>query len=363
MWRFVRPDALTVMKDMDAKTALPRYFAVMQDKKQAKFVISKRIPVHFGSGASLKDLWALHDYAISTFYSVQEEIDSGKKDLDEMPNPKTSLLDLKIEVTNRILESCKLCTRRCGINRIEENVGFCRCGSRISVSTMFEHFGEEPELAPSGTIFTLGCNLRCFHCQNWTISQWHDAGETYKPQRLALAIEHLRKNGCRNANLVGGEPTPWLHQWLETFRHVEINTPIIWNSNSYYSRETANLLAGFTDVYLLDFKYGSNECAKRISDAPKYWESSIRNHLLAKKYGEIIIRVLVLPGHLECCTKQILNWIARRLGTDTRTNIMFQYRPEWKAHELEELGRRLTTEEMQRAIDLAKEYGLRNFIT
>jgi putative pyruvate formate lyase activating enzyme len=42
---------------------------------------------------------------------------------------------------------------------------------------------------------------------------------------------------------------------------------------------------------------------------------------------------------------------------------MFQYRPEWKAHEIPELGRKLTRNEMERAIQLAKEAGLTNFIT
>ncbi|MEM2500181.1 MAG: LAGLIDADG family homing endonuclease [Candidatus Bathyarchaeia archaeon] len=194
-------------------------------------------------------------------------------------------------------------------------------------------------------------------------SQWFESGEVYSPRRLALAVEGLRKSGCRNANLVGGEPTPWLEQWLETFNHVNVNIPVVWNSNSYYSEETARLLAGFVDVYLLDFKYGPFDCAKRISDAPNYWDVCTRNHIYGGKYGELIIRVLVLPNHLECCTKHILKWIADNLGKNTRTNVMFQYRPEWRAYEVPELRRRLTAKEMERAIDLAKEAGLTNFIT
>ena len=223
--------------------------------------------------------------------------------------------------------------------------------------------GEEPELVPSGTIFTLGCTLRCLHCQNWTISQWYEKGEIFSPKQLAKSVESLRRGGCRNVNLVGGEPTPWLQQWLETFKHIEVNVPVVWNSNSYYSEETAKLLAGFADVYLLDFKYGSNECAEKISNASSYWEACTRNHLYAKKYGELIIRVLVLPGHLKCCTKNTLNWIAQNLGTWVRTNVMFQYRPEWRAREVTELRRRLTGKEKERTIELAKEAGLTNFIT
>jgi putative pyruvate formate lyase activating enzyme len=228
---------------------------------------------------------------------------------------------------------------------------------------MFEHMGEEPELIPSGTIFTLGCTMRCLHCQNWTISQWIETGEPYTPRRLARAVEHLREKGCRNANLVGGDPTPWLAEWLKTFKGVRTNMPVVWNSNSYYSEETARLLAGFADVYLLDFKYGNNECAKRISDAPRYWETCTANNKHAKKYGELIIRVLILPTHLDCCTQRILTWISQELGPCTRTNVMFQYRPEWRAHEIPELDRRLTRSEKEKVIQLAKKTGLQNFIT
>jgi putative pyruvate formate lyase activating enzyme len=242
-------------------------------------------------------------------------------------------------------------------------LGHCKCGSEMMVSSIFQHMGEEPELVPSGTIFTMGCTMRCKHCQNWTISQWMEAGEAYSPERLAKEVEKLRNNGCRNANLVGGEPTPWLKQWLETFKRVNTSIPVVWNSNSYYSPETAQLLAGFADVYLLDFKYGPGECAARISDAPDYWTVCARNHQEAKKHGEIIVRVLVLPQHLECCAKPIINWIAENLGPQTRVNVMFQYRPEWRAYEILELQRRLSKDEMEKADQLAKEAKLTNFIT
>jgi len=364
MWAVWRPDATAVLGDKRARQSLDRYFAVMQDEKPAKFMIAKKLLANFTQEDSMEHLWALHDKLTDEYYRLEKQIDTRQTSLEELKTPEKSYLDLKIEIANRILEKCHFCTRRCGVNRLAGELGlWCKCGTQITVSTIFEHMGEEPELVPSGTIFTLGCTMRCKHCQNWTISQWFEQGEIYTPERLAKAIEHLRKSGCRNANLVGGEPTPWLEQWLETFRHVGVNVPIVWNSNSYYSEETARLLTGFVDVYLLDFKYGNNECAKRISEAPDYWEVCTRNHLHGGKYGDLLIRVLVLPEHLECCTRVILNWISKHLGTWVRTNVMFQYRPEWRAQEIPELRRRLTRNETERAVQLAKEAGLTNFIT
>jgi putative pyruvate formate lyase activating enzyme len=149
---------------------------------------------------------------------------------------------------------------------------------------------------------------------------------------------------------------------LETFKYVESNIPVVWNSNSYYSPECAVLLSGFADVYLLDFKYGPGFCATEISESPGFWKTCLYNGSEAKKCGELIIRTLVLPNHLECCTRPIIDWIARNLGVDTRVNLMFQYRPEWKATENADLNRRLTDTEIQRARQIARNANLRNII-
>jgi putative pyruvate formate lyase activating enzyme len=362
MWKLVRPDAVAVLNDELAKKSLARYFAIVKNAKNAKFKIAQKLSAEFDKSDSLEELWKEHARATEEFRKVEAEVDSGAS-FDALAAPEKSYFDLKLEIAGRILQNCHFCSRRCGVNRMTSGLGYCACGNVMVVSSIFEHVGEEPELVPSGTIFTMGCTMRCCHCQNWTISQWMEPGTTYKPREIAREVEHLRLSGCRNANLVGGEPTPWLQQWLETFKYVGVNVPVVWNSNAYYSPETARLLEGFADVYLLDFKYGPGDCAERISGAPDYWKVCTHNHLEAKRHGELIIRVLVLPNHLECCTKPTLNWIAENLGAETRVNIMFQYRPEWRANEIPELRRRLSKDEMEKAVQLAEKAGLRNFIT
>ena len=362
MWRLVRPDAVAVLDNTLAKKSLARYFAVMQNEKQAKFIIAKKTPADFTKEDTLSRLWTQHLRCQEDSARIEREIDTDPS-FPDILKPNKNLLDLKHEIASRILRNCHFCSRKCGVDRTKNIVGYCRCSNTIEVSSICEHMGEEPELVPSGTIFTMGCTIRCCHCQNWTISQWIEPSYKQEPTKLAREVERLCLNGCRNVNLVGGEPTPWLSQWLETFKHVSVNVPIVWNSNAYYSKETADLLASFADIYLLDFKYGPGDCASRISGAPNYWRVCTANHMKAAKQGELIIRVLVLPNHLECCTKPILNWIGENLGPETRVNLMFQFRPEWQAHSILELRRRLTENERGKAIGLAKKAGLKNFIT
>ncbi|RLI27826.1 MAG: hypothetical protein DRO46_04970 [Candidatus Hecatellales archaeon] len=360
VWKIVRPDALAVLQDEKCRRSLSRYFSILEGRKHAKFRLAKRLKASFNGNSSLQDLWRLHEKLTEEFYRLEAKVDKGEVRLEGLPLPEKSYLHLKVELAKRILRECHFCERKCRVNRVKGEKGFCRCGVETEVSSYFAHLGEEPELVPSGTIFTMGCSIRCLHCQNWTISQWYEKGETCTPEDLAAIVESLWREGCRNANLVGGDPTPWLAQWLETFTHLDVDIPVVWNSNAYYSEEAAKLLAGFVDVYLLDFKYGSNRCAERLSSAPGYVETAQRNHLYALKYGELIIRVLVLPGHLECCAKPILKWIAENLGTWVRVNIMDQYRPEWRAWEVPELRRRLKRSEFEEVLNFARELGLTN---
>ncbi len=360
MWRLIRPDAAFALEEPGVKGSLPRYVGIVEGRRLAKFLIARSIPVEFDPEASTEELWKAHERGLQEQLNIERRVDDGEaiEGLDGAP----SFLDLKIEIARRIMERCHFCVRRCGVNRLMGARGYCRCGAEFRLSTCFPHMGEEPELVPSGTVFTCGCTIRCLHCQNWEISQWAEGGEPYDPVKMARAVEGLRRQGCRNLNMVGGEPTPNTWLWLRTLKEIKGNIATVWNSNSYYSEETASLLSGLIDVYLLDFKYGNDACAEAISDAPGYWEAATRNHLTAKRHGELIIRVLVLPGHNGCCTRPILNWISKSLGPTTRVNLMFQYRPEYRAHERKELRRRLTQLEMAEARGIAEEAGLVNLV-
>ncbi len=78
--------------------------------------------------------------------------------------------------------------------------------------------------------------------------------------------------------------------------------------------------------------------------------------------GELIIRVLVLPRHNDCCTRPILKWIAENRRLWTRVNLMFQYRSEWRARERSELRQRLSRAQIKEAVMIAEEARLKNLV-
>ena len=105
----------------------------------------------------------------------------------------------------KIMESCQLCPRKCGVNRLEGMSGFCHSpGATLVVSAFHPHFGEERPLVGtggSGTIFITHCNLRCVFCQNWEISQ-RGMGSQCALDVFATMMLKLQEIGCHNINFV-----------------------------------------------------------------------------------------------------------------------------------------------------------------
>ena len=80
-----------------------------------------------------------------------------------------------------LMESCELCPRRCGVNKLKGEKGFCQANSQLEISSFHPHFGEEKPLVGrggSGTIFLTNCGLRCVFCINWEVSQGGEGSES-----------------------------------------------------------------------------------------------------------------------------------------------------------------------------------------
>lgn len=272
---------------------------------------------------------------------------------------ENGLLRRKAKEAYKTLESCELCERKCGVNRKAGEKGFCGVGGKARISSAFVHRGEEPFISPSYTIFFMGCTFECQYCQNWTISQWKEVGTKKTPKELARMVD--KHSNSKNVNYVGGEPTPNLPFILNSLEKVDSNIPMVWNSNFYMSQRSMGLLEDVVDVYLSDWKYGGNKCAKRLSKVEDYWPVVKRNHDLAFEDSELVIRHLVLPNHFECCTKPILEYISENYGDRVIVNVMAQYRPEWKAKNYEDISGYPRKEDLERARQLAKDLNL-NYI-
>ena len=272
-----------------------------------------------------------------------------------------------------LLEACTICPRKCGVNRLENELGHCQTGRDAIVCSFQPHFGEEPELVGthgSGTIFFTYCSLSCNFCQNFEISHGGE-GRGVTDAELAGIMLELQRMGCHNINLV--TPThvvPQITAALEIAREAGLTVPIVYNSSGYDRVSTLKLLSGRIDIYMPDFKFWSAAIADKTCRAPDYPEVARRAIAeMHRQVGDlktnaagiackgILIRHLVLPDNLAG-TREISEYIVNTISPATYVNIMPQYRPCGLAHQTEGLNRRLKAKEFLAAIKIARDQGL-----
>jgi len=275
-----------------------------------------------------------------------------------------------------MMESCQLCPRMCGVNKLKGEMGFCHANSHLEISAFHPHFGEERPLVGkggSGTIFLTNCSLRCVFCINWEISQGGEGSERTIAEFANMMLT-LQKMGCHNINFV--TPTHYSpHILLAVDRAASrgLKVPLVYNTCGWERIEILKILDGIVDIYLPDFKYSEGEMASRYSSGAATYPEVTKKALLemhrqvgvAKPaddglmYRGLMIRHLVMPNDVSG-TKEVIKWIATNLPKDTYLNLMSQYRPTYKAFDYPEISRSITREEYTTAINHAREAGLIN---
>jgi putative pyruvate formate lyase activating enzyme len=283
------------------------------------------------------------------------------------------ILKKRKEKLNKLLEKCHLCPRKCLVNRLQDEKGFCGAGRRVVVSSYNLHFGEEPPISGyrgSGTIFFTHCNLRCCFCQNYPISQLGN-GQEVDISELATMMTKLQKLGAHNINFV--TPTHFVPQIVEALEVAVgegLKIPLVYNSGGYDSVETLQLLDGIVDIYMPDAKYSSPETARRYSKADDYFEVNKKALLeMHRQVGDLkmdkegianrglLIRHLVMPEDVVG-SRKVLEFIAKNISQNTYMSIMAQYHPAHLAFEFPELSRRISKREYDAVLKMADELGL-----
>lgn len=277
----------------------------------------------------------------------------------------------------KMLKNCRLCPRKCGIDRYEKS-GYCGTGAEILGAKACLHQWEEPCISyknGAGTVFFSGCGLHCCFCQNNSISS-DIKGKSITVNQLGDIFLRLRDSGADSIELV--TPTHFAPQIISALDMVknQLGIPVIWNSGGYELPETIELLNGYIDVYLPDIKYCSPEISAKYSNAPDYFEyaseavlrmtEQVGKHTYNSEGGLVrgtIIRHLVLPSHRHDSMK-ILDWIAENISPENALlSLMSQYTPfDHVPENCPELRRRVTKMEYNSVVRHADELGLKGFM-
>ena len=274
------------------------------------------------SGLSAPHLWEVHAAVLARLHAG---------DALSAVAGEATVLDLKIELARRILSSCTLCAQRCGVNRLAGEVGICRLGLEAHVAEHFVHIGEEPSVNPSLLISLAGCGLRCRYCQQASIlNPAKVCGESLEPSLWAA----LDARGARSLSFAGGTPDESIHAVLRFLVGAPSDwpLPIVWNCHGAATAETVALLDGVVDAWLPDYKYGNDTCGRQLSGIDGYADAASRAiQAMLRQNVPVIVRLLVLPGHLDCCHLPVLEDLASfSNGGDLWMSIRGQYCPDWR---------------------------------
>ena len=264
---------------------------------------------------------------------------------------------------------CTLCPRACGADRAAGKVGYCRQTAQLKIARAAPHHWEEPVISGqkgSGTVFFSGCTLGCAFCQNEPVSH---GGVGREAADLRRVFENLIEKGVHNINLV--TPTQFLPHILPALT-PKLPVPVVYNCGGYESVETLKRLEGLVDVYLPDFKYSNNILARKLSKAPRYYETAsaailemyrqvgapvMENGLI--KRG-IILRHLILPGQIDN-SLGVLDWVDEHFRPgEILFSLMSQYVPIGKAKEMPGFDRPITEEEYDAVLSYMDLLGIKD---
>ena len=165
----------------------------------------------------------------------------------------------------------------------------------------------------SFSIATVGCNFRCKHCQNWSISQMprdkgEIQGERVPPERIVM--EALR-TGCESISYTYTEPTVFFEYAYETSKLAkEKGLKNLFVTNGYMSKETLQLIAPYLDGANVDLKSANEAFYKEICGASLH--PVLENIQTMRKLGIWVeVTTLVIPTLND--SEEELRTIARLL--------------------------------------------------
>jgi pyruvate formate lyase activating enzyme len=266
---------------------------------------------------------------------------------------------------------CGLCRHRCligdgarGICAVRENRG----GTLYSlvygklVAENVDPIEKKPLFhvlpgSKSFSIATVGCNFRCHHCQNYSISQVdRNAPITGVMQSPETVVERALATGCRSIAYTYTEPTIFFEFAYDTARlSREAGLLNVFVTNGYITKEAlttitpyldaANIdLKGFTDAFYRDYVHA------RLSEV-------LDSIIEYRKQGIWIeITTLIIPGLNDSDgeLKGIASFIVDNLGADTPWHVT-QFYPTYKLIDRP----RTPVATLRRAREIGKAAGLR----
>jgi len=236
--------------------------------------------------------------------------------------------------------ACRLCPNLCKI--AEGHTGICGVREVRDGRLMALTYGRISSIAadpiekkpvfhyhPGSLVLSLGsvgCSMRCGHCQNWQISR-AKPGEGDGLHELAphSVADMARKYRCPGVAFTYNEPVIWAEYVIDVARACrEAGLFTVMVTNGYITLEALDLLGELIDVWRVDLKGATDETYRQLCHVPSVAPVMAAAERAKNHWGmHVEVVTNVVPGVNDSPEelRAMAQWVAEALGVDTPWHI------------------------------------------
>jgi len=264
---------------------------------------------------------------------------------------------------------CSLCAHRCIIG--ERRTGICGVRKNEKGTLMANTYGQISSMGSDpiekkpfnhfmpGTraysFGSVGCNLQCDFCQNFTISQeFSKRGLKHiTPVEVPLLAQ---KHDCQSVEWTYNEPTIWFEFTMDScIQAHKAGIATSYVTNGYMTEEALKEIGPHLDAMNIDVKAFTDEFYLKYSKA--HLQPVLDTCVLAKELGiHIELAMLIIPGRNDdpADIGRYCDWVMDDLGPETPIHFS-AFHPDYKVMDIA----RTPTKTLEKAHAIAKEKGIK----
>jgi len=234
---------------------------------------------------------------------------------------------------------CGLCPHACSIAQGREGI----CGVRRNVDGRLVAltYGRVSSIAadpiekkpvfhyfPGTTALSLGsvgCTMRCGHCQNWSISRAAPAQEGLQDIPPDLVPDLAERYGCLGVAFTYNEPVIWIEYVIDVAQQCrERGLYTVMVTNGYITPAGLDALGMLIDVWRVDVKGITDEAYKTLCHVPSVTPVLAQAERAKHKWGmhvEVVTNVVPGINDSDESLNGIARWVHDALGADTPWHI------------------------------------------
>ena len=264
---------------------------------------------------------------------------------------------------------CTLCSHNCEID--VGMLGICRVRKNEDGKLYTLIYGSCSSMAadpiekkplyhfyPGTNVFslgTVGCNFKCKHCQNSSISTAMPDYSYLRNITPEQTIELAREQTCQGIAWTYNEPTIWHEFSFDSAKLAKkAGLYTVYVSNGYINEDPLREISPFLDAINVDVKAFDDDFYKKVCKARL--DPVLKTCELAIELGiHLEVTYLVIPGYNDSVdeVRQFCRWVVDKLGSSTPVHFS-RFHPDYRMTDVP----MTPIETMLRIYDIAKETGI-----